>query len=179
MDSATAHINRIRASKALAAYSVVIPTRIALARAPWLQAGPPVRARCGSLDLRSHFDGAYVPWCLRTPVYYSKEKPLVPGSHGSLLLSFLFFSSLFPSLLFPSLPLSSPFLPFSVSSIKLSPAPKICRQRLVDCGGESFSRLALTFILFATKTSLIRLTIMIFPTKTPIRLLKRSNSRVK
>ena len=126
MDSATAHINRIRASKALAAYSVVIPTRNALARAPWLRAGPPVRARCGSLDLRSHFDGAYVPWCLRIPVYYAKEKPLVPGSHGSLLLPFLFFpppSSLpFSSPLFPS----SPFLPFSVSSIKLSPAPKIC-----------------------------------------------------
>ena len=45
--------------------------------------------------------------------------------------------------------------------------------RLVDCGGESFSRLALTFMLFATKTSLTRLTIMIFSTKTPIRLLKR------
>ena len=155
MDSATAHINRVRASKALAAYSVVIPTRHALARAPWLRAGPPVRARCGSLDLRSHFDGAYVPWCLRIPVYYAKEKPLVPGSHGSLLLPFLFFSS--PSSLPFSSPLfpSSPFLPFSVSSIKLSPAPKICLSRLDARAGESFQNSSTGYIGMFLKTPVV------------------------
>ena len=61
-----------------------------------------------------------------------------------------------------------PFLSlfFSLSSIALSPAPKICRQRLLKYDGESFQRIALAFILYPLKTPSLELAVKLFRLKT-------------
>ena len=59
-----------------------------------------------------------------------------------------------------------PFSLFSLSSIALSPAPKICRQRLLKYDGESFQRIALAFILYPLKTPSLELAVKLFRLKT-------------
>ena len=61
-----------------------------------------------------------------------------------------------------------PFLSlfFSLSSIALSPAPKICPGGLLKYDGESFQRIALAFILYPLKTPYLELAVNLFRLKT-------------